>query len=96
LAFILDITFPTPQSVPSYLVKCRSKAVKLIHLYQFKFNEYFQNYSADFFSKIWAMIVNGQVPASKTNEGLLNSIIKYLTEITFNTGSHDFFKANMI
>ena len=41
LAFILDITFPNPQSVPNHLVKCRSKSVKLIHLYQFKFNEYF-------------------------------------------------------
>ena len=42
------------------------------------------------------MIVNGQVPASKSNEGLLNSIIKYLAEITFNPNSHDFFKANMV
>lgn len=70
--------------------------IKIIHLYQFKFNDFAANYSSDFFTKIWQMILNGHVAASKQNENLLNAVIKYLTEISLNPTSHEFFRAQMV
>ena len=42
LSFVLvEAVYPHFQKVPDELVKCRQKAVRLVHIYQFKFNEYF-------------------------------------------------------
>ncbi len=49
LQFIFESDYPHFPSVPLELIKCRHKAVRLIHLYQFKFAEYFANFSQFFF-----------------------------------------------
>jgi hypothetical protein len=45
LQFIFEVDYGHLSKAPAELVKCRHKAVRLIHLYQFKFAEYFLNYS---------------------------------------------------
>jgi hypothetical protein len=45
LSFVLETDYPKFQKVPEELVKCRAKVVRLVHIYQFKFNEYFSKYS---------------------------------------------------
>ena len=77
-------------------MKCRHKAVRLIHLYQFKFAEYFQNYSQFFFQKIWGMVTQGQVGASKQNEKLVQVVIRYLSEMSTFPDLGEFFKSNML
>ena len=51
--FILEVNFPQGQQTPPALVKCRSKVVKIVHMYTFKFNEDFGAYVNEFFSRIW-------------------------------------------
>lgn len=47
LSFFLggEAEYPHFQKVPVELIKCRQKAVRLVHIYQFKFHEYFSTYS---------------------------------------------------
>lgn len=41
MSFVLESDYPKFERVPDELVKCRQKVVRLVHIYQFKFNEYF-------------------------------------------------------
>jgi hypothetical protein len=82
--------------VPLELVKCRHKAVRLIHLYQFKFAEYFANFSQFFFQKIWQMVLNGQVNASKQNEKVVQVVIRYLSEMSTFPDLIEFFRGIML
>jgi len=45
LQFVLEAEFPKLAKQPVELVKARAKVVRLVHIYQFKFNEFFSNYS---------------------------------------------------
>jgi hypothetical protein len=99
LAFFIggDAEYPHFQQVPQELVKCRQKAVRLVHMYQFKFNEYFSaKYSMFFFERIWGMVQNKQVPATKSHEKLIQAVIRYLNEMASYPDLADFFKTNMM
>ena len=41
MSFVLESDYPKFDRVPDELVKCRQKVVRLVHIYQFKFNEFF-------------------------------------------------------
>ena len=56
LTFVMETEFPRLQKQPIELVKARGKAVRVVHLYQFKFSEYFQKWQGFFFEKIWGMV----------------------------------------
>ncbi len=77
-------------------MKCRQKAVRLVHIYQFKFNEYFQKYSQYFFLKIWDMVTHKHAAACKQNEKLIQAIIRYLSEMSTYPDLTEFFKSNML
>ena len=70
--------------------------MRLVHLYQFKFGDYFQQYSGHFFSLIWGMVCNKMVQASKQNEKLIQAVIRYLSEMAVIPELQEFFKTNMI
>lgn len=65
LAFVLETNFPKFQRVPDQLIKCRSKVIRVVHLYSFKFGEEFKGYMNFFFEKIWGLICNNHVQACK-------------------------------
>ena len=96
LQFIFEVDYSHLQKQPGELVKCRHKAVRLVHLYQFKFAEFFLTYSEFFFQKIWQMVLGGQVGATKQNEKLVQVVIRYLTEMASFPALTEFFKANML
>jgi len=66
-----------------------------VHLYTFKFGEYFTQYADFFFGKIWEMIIAGKAAPSKQNEKLIYAIIRYLTELSSGSKYAEFFKTNM-
>lgn len=78
------------------MVKCRQKVVRLVHIYQFKFNEFFQKFSQYFFEKIWTMVLNKHVAATKQNEKLIQAVIRYLNEMSTYPDLTEFFKSNML
>ena len=47
LSFVL--VEAAPEVATNELIRCRQKAVRLVHMYQFKFSEYFAKYSGFFF-----------------------------------------------
>jgi hypothetical protein len=97
LQFIIgEADFPLFQKVPIELVKCRQKAVRLVHIYQFKFNEFFQSYTALFFEKIWGMVCKNQVSSTKQNEKLIQAVIRYLSEMAAFPDLGEFYKQNMM
>jgi Cse1 len=71
ISFLLEVDYPHFQQTPKELVKCRQKSVRLVHIYQFKFGEFFQKYSNFFFERIWGMVLNKQVPSTKVHEKLI-------------------------
>jgi hypothetical protein len=71
LTWVLEVDFTFEGRTPEELVKCRSKAISLVQLYQSKFLEHFSKYSHFFFEKIWQMVLNKWVNASKLNEKLV-------------------------
>jgi Cse1 len=89
--FILDFNHPSSQEIKE-LIKCRSKVVRLVHLYQFKFGEHFAQYQQHFFQKIWQMVLSKQVPPNKKNQKLIFSIIRYLNTVLDTNLTHEFFK----
>jgi hypothetical protein len=58
LSFLLEVDYPHFSNQLVELVKCRQKSVRLVHIYQFKFGEYFSKYSQFFFDRIWGMVLN--------------------------------------
>lgn len=98
LSFFLggEADYPQFQKVPGELVKCRQKAVRLVHIYQFKFHEYFAKYSQFFFERIWGMVLNKWVPSNKQNEKLIQAVIRYLNEMATFPELGEFFKTNMM
>lgn len=78
------------------MIRSRSKVVRLIHIYSFKFQEYFGNYQSGFFQSIWGMICNNQVNSSKANEKLVKEVVKYMSEMAGQSTYADFFKNNML
>ena len=53
MTWVLEVDFNFGQGTPEELIKCRSKAISLVQLYQSKFLEQFSKYSHFFFEKIW-------------------------------------------
>jgi hypothetical protein len=51
----MDTDFPQLQNVSDMekLFKARAKVVRMVHLYQFKFAEFFEKQADLFFGKIW-------------------------------------------
>jgi len=45
LIFVIQSNFSSMPRPPPEVVKCKAKAVRVVHYYQFKFNEFVQNYS---------------------------------------------------
>lgn len=96
LSFLLEVDYPQFQPTIPELVKCRQKSVRLVHMYQFKFSEFFQKYSQFFFDRIWGMVINKQVPSSKSHEKLIQAVIRYLSEMAGYQELAPFFKTNML
>lgn len=46
---------PTPSESKMHF-KARAKVVRLVHLYQFKFGEFFAKYEEAFFQTIWNLV----------------------------------------
>jgi hypothetical protein len=59
LSFVLESDFSGLPKVPIEIVKCRAKVVRVVHIYQFKFSEFFSKYQSYFFGKIWDMVLHG-------------------------------------
>jgi Cse1 len=96
LTWVMEIDFNFGGRTPDELVKCRSKAISLVQLYQSKFLEHFSKYSHHFFGKIWQMVLNKWVTANKQNEKLIQNVIKYLSEMSNYPDLTEFFKINML
>lgn len=94
LSFVL--VEAAPEVATNELIRCRQKAVRLVHMYQFKFSEYFAKYSGFFFERVWAMVINKQVPATKAHEKLIQAVLRYLSEMATLPDLHEFYKANML
>ena len=96
MAYIVDTDFPKLQRVPDEIIKARSKVVRLVTLYSFKFAESFTNYVSPFFEKIWNMVCNNKVAPTKQNEKLIQAVVRYLSEMAGHPSFHEFFRANML
>lgn len=48
-SFVLQQDYPKLAKVPEEIIKARGKVVSLIYLYNFKFGEYFRQYSESSF-----------------------------------------------
>lgn len=71
MIFVLDNDFNKLKTPSSQLPKCRAKVIKLVRCYSFKFGEHFSQYIQPFFEKIWTIIINKRLPATKQNEKLI-------------------------
>jgi len=96
MTWVMEVDFNFGGRTPEELIKCRSKAISLVQLYQSKFLEHFSKYSHFFFEKIWNMVLNKWVLASKQNEKLIQNMIKYLSEMSNYPDLSGFFKSNML
>ena len=90
------LDFKLSGAPPIELIKGKAKVVRLVHLYSFKFGEFFATYYKGFFDKIWGMIQNNEITASKKNEKLVGEVVRYLSEMANHSEMNDFFKTNMI
>jgi hypothetical protein len=92
LTFLLTAEIQAPE-----LIRSRQKSVRLVHIYQFKFGDYFQKHTAHFFDRIWGLVVNQQLPSTKQHEKLTTAVIRYLGEMAGGYGElAAFFKTNML
>ena len=51
--------------------------VRLVHLYQFKFSEFFGNHAGALFEKIWGLVSNDKINASRECERLIFALVRY-------------------
>ena len=65
-----------------YLSKSRAKVIRLVHLYQSKFLEYFDKYQDTFFQNIWSLIVENRIPVGKDSERLVFAMLRYIGDCT--------------
>jgi hypothetical protein len=65
-------------------------------LFSFKFAEYFEQYSTNFFQLIWGLVTSGAAASSKRNEKLIQEVVRYLGELVGYSAYNDFFKQNLI
>ena len=95
--FILDTDYPQLSSAPDYemLFKARAKVVRLVHLYQFKFVEYFESKQNEFFNKIWEQISQNKITAARECERLIFAIVRYLGECAALPIYRDIIKGNL-
>ena len=75
--------------------KAKAKVVRLVHLYQFKFGEYFAKYMDVFFQKIWEIIAENRIVAGRESERLVFAIIKYVGEASGLPNYTEFLKHNL-
>jgi exportin-2 (importin alpha re-exporter) len=96
--FLLNTEFPLMQATPvdrEAVYRTKAKVVRLVHLYQFKFGEYFATHADIFFQAIWQVIADGRVTAAREAERLVFALVKYIGECT-NIGSYsEFIKQNL-
>jgi exportin-2 (importin alpha re-exporter) len=67
-----------------------------VYLYNFKFGEYFRDYSDLMFQSIWSLIDQNKVQANKSCEKLVRVIVRYMGEITQLASKQDFIKMNLM
>ncbi len=53
------------------LNKARGKVVRLVHLYQSKFQEHFKAYQGEFFASIWKLVTEQQLKPNKSCKTLV-------------------------
>ncbi len=82
-----------PQSAA--LQKAQTKVVRLVHLYQSKFGEYFKQYQDHFFQQIWALVTRRTITASKSCERLLFALVRYLGDCAAIPTYSDFLAQNL-
>ena len=80
--FILETDFPQLVTAKDFecLFKARAKVVRLVHLYHFKFGEFFTAKADAFFQKIWDQISGNKITAARECERLIFAIVRYLGE----------------
>lgn len=63
--FILQQEYPHFNQIPEEISKAQGKVVSLVCLYQFKFYEYFKDYTDGMFNGIWSLIPGNKIMPSK-------------------------------
>ena len=96
--FLLANEFPLMQNNSNdreAVFRAKAKVVRLVHLYQFKFGEYFATHADLFFQSIWQVVADNRVTAAREAERLVFALVKYIGECT-NIGNYsDFIKQNL-
>ncbi len=96
--FLLANEFPLMQNNSTdreAVFRAKAKVVRLVHLYQFKFGEYFATHADLFFQSIWQVVADNRVSAAREAERLVFALVKYIGECT-NIGNYsDFIKQNL-
>lgn len=67
----------------------------MVHLYNFKFGEYFESKANEFFQKIWDQISGNKITAARECERLIFAIVRYLGECAALPTYRDFIKGNL-
>ena len=95
--FLLDTDFPQVQTPAQFerFYRARAKVVRLVHIYMFKFNDFFQEKQDAFFQKIWEQIANNKVTPTRQCERLIFAIVKYLGEVAGVAKYQDFIRTNL-
>jgi exportin-2 (importin alpha re-exporter) len=94
--FILSQDYPKIAKQPAEVIKARGKVVSLIYLYNFKFGEYFREYSEPMFLAIWSLVEQNKVQPTKQSEKLVRVTVKYMGEMANSPSKNEFFKMNLM
>ena len=78
------------------MYRAQAKVVRLVHLYQFKFAEDFQNYGEHFFKEIWDIVAQNRMTTGRECERLIQATIRYLGECAQLPNFAEFLKNNLL
>jgi len=78
------------------LNKARGKVVRLVHLYQSKFQEHFTAYQDVFFQNIWQLAANQQLNPNKSCETLVQAVIRYMGDCINLPNYSEFIRTNLM
>lgn len=94
---MMETDYPQLQNLSDAekLFKARAKVVRMVHLYQFKFAEYFEKQADMFFGKIWEQISLSKISPTRECERLIFAIVRYLGECAAIPSYRGFMKDNL-
>jgi len=84
------------KDTPIEVFKARSKVVSRIHLYTFKFQEFFLKFNDNSFRAVWSMVEQNKITTNKVGEKLLKNTLRYFGEmLTYRPDKAEFIKENL-